>query len=96
VLHDRVQVGDRLIINKGTYRHAPVENMKFRAPFYSSLVDLEIKIEKYSIRAVTHIPVAMMEPRGRIRLPKYLFNGAMKLFTPAELMNEYRQDIMQY
>jgi hypothetical protein len=95
ILHNLVRVGDRLIIGNCVFHQSHVNNVKFYPPFRSQLLNIEIKVDKYSIRNVTHIPLSIIVnqqknfPKLSVRLPKFVIEGPSmdgKLLTTSDIL----------
>jgi hypothetical protein len=81
-----------------------VNNVKFFSPFRSQLLNIEIKVDKYSIRNVTHIPLRIVFeqnkrfPKLTARLPKVVFEGPNstekegKLLTSSDILNNLENE----
>jgi hypothetical protein len=102
MLHKLVHVGDRLIIGNCVFHLSHVNNVKFFSPFRSQLLNIEIKVKKYSIRNVTHIPASIIfkqqkvSPKLTPRLPSFVFQGPGstegKLLTSSDILINLEQE----
>lgn len=82
-IHDIVNVGDYLVLNRATVKFVDMKLLKKKIvyPFHDLLINAEIKVDKYAVRHVSHIPCNTQQ-NWRPRFPERL---ETKLWAPSEL-----------